>query len=138
MSVKQRLKSLFQARSGSEYAVELAQRFLIPFMRYYNKQSLDESLADFFALNQRKIFYAKATRSFQLPGKYLVAGNRPIQGVGSQEIRNIKLGKVLLIVLDSVDQTAKVEIVVNDQSHCFLLERFEFETIKDWIKIIAD
>ena len=134
MTLKQKLKSFFKARESSDEAVELLKKFIIPFSRNFKRVGVDDVLAAFFAVDDRNFVYVKATRDFKMPGKYYVAGNRPIYGLGP---RQIKKNQTLLMAIDRQDGTARIEAVVDSQPRMFLLEKFEFITIKDWVKPIG-
>lgn len=135
MSAKLKLKSFFKAGEGSESAVELLTHWILPFSRGMKKTSVDDMVAAFFALDDRQIFYVKAKRNFRLPGKFLVAGNRPVYGLGIEHSK-IKKGQVLLVAIDRKEGNARVEVGGPDAEKTFLLERFEFETIKDWLNVV--
>ena len=123
LRLKQRLKSFFKADQTSDAAVELLQYFIIPFSRGMKHAGVDD------------VVYARANRDFKLPGKYFGAGNRPIYGLGP---RAVKGDQTMMLVLDRVDETVKVELKLNGSEHNYLLEKFEFETIKDWIDVIEE
>lgn len=132
-NVKQKFNSFFKTKEASDAGIELLQRFIIPFARGMKRNTVDDVLEAFFATETRGFFYAKANRDFKLPGKYYVAGNRPVYGLAPREI---KKGKVMLIAVDRKDSQARIEIVNKEKSNNFLLEKFEFETIKDWLDVI--
>lgn len=133
-TTKQKLKTFFKARESSESAVELLQKFIIPFSRGMRRVSVDDVLAAFFAIDDRQFVYAKALRDFKMPGKFYIAGNRPVLGAGP---RTIKEGQTLLLVPDRREGTMRIEAVIEKRECNFLLERFEIETIKEWIDVIS-
>ncbi len=133
MILKKRLKKFFRARESSDSAVELLQKFIIPFSRGMKRVSVDDVIAAFFGIDDRHFVYVKANRDFKMPGKYYVAGNRPIYGIGP---RTINKGQSLLYVPDRQDQQARVAAFINGKECNFLLEKFEVETIKDWLDVI--
>jgi hypothetical protein len=135
MSPKTKLKTFFKSGEGSESAVELLVNWILPFSRGMKKASVDDVIGAFFAVDDRLFAYVKAKRNFVLPGKYYVAGNRPVIGAGLA-FRKITKGQVLLMAIDRVDGTARVEVGNPDEGRMFLLERFEVETIKDWLNVI--
>lgn len=135
MSPKTKLKSFFKAGEGSESAVELLMKWIIPFSRGMKKSGVDDVVSAFFSVDDRMFAYVKAKRSFTLPGKYYVAGNRPVYGAGLTW-RKIVKGQVLLMAIDRVDGTARVEVGPPDDGRMFLLEKFEFETVKDWLDVV--
>lgn len=136
MSLKLRLKNFFKARESSEEAVELLRMFILPFSRKLKKTGVDDTIAAFFGIDDRKIVWAKARRNFRMPGKYLIAGNRPLEGYGPSGVRNIRKRQTLLLAVDRDIGRARVELEVEGKSHSFQLERFEFETLKDWVEVL--
>lgn len=133
LTSKTKLKQFFKAEEGSEFAVELLEHWILPFSRGMKKYSVDDVIATFFAMEDRKFFYVRAHRNFNLPGKFYVAGNRPVYGLGDRKI--IK-GQVMLVAVDRKEGTARVEVGGPDAERNFLLERFEFDTIKDWLDVL--
>lgn len=133
MNEKHKLRSFFKARESSEHAVELLEKWIIPFSRGMKRAGIDDVIAAFFALNSRKFFWLRAVRDFTLPGKYYVAGNRPVYGLGP---RKVPVGKVMLVAVDQAEGTARVEIKLDGKYCNYLLEKFEFETVKDWLEVI--
>lgn len=132
--IKKKFKAFFKMKEATDSGIELLEKFILPFSRQTRRLGVDDMLEAFFSLNDRVFLYAKANRDFKLPGKYMLAGNRPVYGLAPREI---KKGKVFLIVLDRKDRTAKLEIVIKEVAHNFLLEIYEFETIKDWLDVIS-
>lgn len=137
-SQRQKFKSVFQT-GGSNEAIELLEKFILPFTKALPiVSSLDEAVLGFFAVHRREFFFARAVRDFNLPGKGYIAGNRPVYGVYP---RRIKKGQKLLIAVDKKEGTARVEVRTaskdgEGEMRNFLLEKFEFETIKDWIEVL--
>ena len=130
MSLKQKLKSFFKAGESSDYAVELLRMFILPFARKYKGRgnTVDDVLSAFFALEARRFVMVRAKEKFRLPGKYYLAGNRPVYGLGP---RNIIKGQKILMAMDRKDSTARLETMIDNHYHCFLLESFELKTIED-------
>lgn len=133
MRLKQKLKTFFKAETSSESAVELLRMFIIPFMKKWNpRASVDDALAAFFSLDDRKIVEAVAKRAFKMPGQYLLAG---ASGTYKHPYKEIKKGETMLIVVDRKDGTAKIDVIIDGKTRTFKLKRFEFESLKDWVDI---
>jgi hypothetical protein len=135
MSPKTKLKSFFKAGEGSESAVELLTHFILPFSRGMKKSGVDDVIAAFFGVDERGFFYCKAKRTFEMPGGYFIAGDRPVQGLKVPQ-RHIKRGQVMLVAVDRETSTARIDVGHVDNSATFSLQKFEFETIKDWLDVI--
>lgn len=133
MSFKANFNRFFKTKGTTDEAIEFTRHFLVPFAKAVKHGVVDDVIAAFFAVEDRKFFWAKASREFKMPGKYYIAGNRPVYGAGP---RKIKKGQTLLIAVDRKEGTARVEATIGERDCNFLLEKFEFETIKDWINVI--
>jgi hypothetical protein len=134
MSLKNNLRRFFGAREASESAVELLRMFIMPFARKYNGRNttVDDVIADFFNVNTRRFYYGTAKRKFKMPGDFLLKGVSRIPGFGPRAIDN---GQGMLMVVDKVSNQVRIETMTQEQRCIYVLERFEFETIKDWLDV---
>lgn len=138
MKLTQAVKNYFKTlRYPTEHTVEFMQKFVMPYWRKWREfnpsGTVDEALADFFHLNDRKVYHANALKDFNMPGQWMKTA-----GVGTYHAkgpRAVKRGQYMLLVVDRVDGTAKVEIELAGKYRIFTLQRFEFETLKDWIDV---
>lgn len=133
MRLKQKLKSFFKTKDASETAVELLRMFILPFMREWNPQaSVDDAVAAFFAVNDRKFYSGKATKPFKLPGRVFKSGARAIMRHGPNDIL---LGQQLLIAVDRIEQEIRIDVRIDGKDKTFLLTKQEFEYIKNSIEV---
>lgn len=133
MRLKQKLKSYFKTKQSSDTAVELLRMFILPFMAVWNpRASVDDAVMEFFGVEDRKFYHANAKKAFKMPGKVLMAGNRPVPRFGA---RDVVLGQYMLLAVDRADQTTRVDINMVGKDRTFLLTRAELEYIKDHIEV---
>jgi hypothetical protein len=134
MSLKNNLKRFFGAKEASDSAVELLRMFIIPFAREYGgrNRTVDDVIKDFFNVDTRRFYHGKATRNFKMPGDYLMKNITRVQGYGP---RTIKKDQGMLMVVDKASNQVKIEVDIEDHYSTFILERHEFETIKDWLDV---
>lgn len=134
MSAKVKLKQLLRTKEVTDDTLEFARMFILPFARKYKVRgaTVDDMLAQFFNINTRKLFYGVAKQPFKMPGSFLRAPRRGVKGYGP---RDIPEGDRMLIIVDSVDQSVKIERLFLDPGPEFLLERYEFESIKDKLDV---
>lgn len=130
-SLRNRLRTFFKTKSSSDISVEILRKFILPFSAQFKGRSvaIDDVIGAFFAIDDRQFYTLKARRQFKMPGKFMMAGNRPAYGIGARQVQKNQL---LLAVVDRKSLTAKIEL--NDQD--FLLEKFELEAIKDWLDVL--
>lgn len=133
--IRKKFKGFFPLNKASDNGVELLERFIYPFIKALPQRSpsIESVLTMFFAAEDRVFFYLRALRGFELPAKLFIAGNRTTHDY--KKVR-IKKNQVLMAILDRRDQTVKIEIIDEEERKNFLLEKFEFETMKDWVEVI--
>ncbi len=107
--------------------------FILPFMKAWDPNaSVDDAAMAFFAVNERKFYHGIAKRAFRMPGRLLLAGNRP---TSRSSARAVVQGQYMLLAIDRVDQNARVDIRLGDKDLTFLLTRPELEYIKDQLEV---
>ncbi len=107
--------------------------FILPFMKAWDpKASVDDAVAAFFAIEDRKFYHGNAKKSFKMPGQILIAGNRPVPRFGAREVTQ---GQYMLLAVDRRDQSARVDIRLTDKDRTFLLTRAELEYIKGNLEV---
>jgi hypothetical protein len=133
--LRKKFRQFFSTSKSSDYAVELLEKFILPFSHEYSKRgaSVDDMISDFFAVDDRLFFYLKATREFTLPGSIFIAGRKTTKAYTKIQVRK---GQRMLAALDRKDSTVRIEIVHYGESKNILLEKFEFEAIKDYLEVI--
>jgi hypothetical protein len=133
--LRKRFREFFATSKSSDFGIELLEKFIIPFAREYSKRgaSVDDMLADFFATDERLFFYLKATREFELPGSLFITGRKTTKAYTRVKVRK---GQRMLAALDRKDETVRIEIVHYNERKNILLQRFEFEAIKDCLEVI--
>lgn len=138
MSIKRKLKSFFRvnkSNEASDTAAELLEKFILPFAKHWNPlASVDDAIAAFFAMDERKFFWGKALKDFKLPGSHLKAGNREIR-MTDPALRLIKKNQMLLLAVDRKDQSARVGIERDGKELTFKLTRAQVEFLKDHIEV---
>lgn len=134
MSLKNNLKKFFGANDASDSAVELLRMFIIPFARKYGGRNttVDDIIHDFFNVDNRKFYRGTAKRSFKMPGDYLKKDVERVPGFGPRAVAE---GQTMLIVADKITNQVKIELTSPHIYSTFILERYEFETIKDWLDV---
>lgn len=128
----------------SDSAVEFLERFLLPFIRKYTHVgtgfdmagNADDVIMAWFNADKRMMVKATAKRDFKMPGLLATAsGGRWAKKVPTLAHREILKGDKLLFVMDSREQSTKVEILKDDQlrPRLFKLSRAETEFLKDQV-----
>lgn len=133
--LKSKFKKFFHTSKTSDSAIELLEKFILPFVQANPARglSVDEVVGDFFAIDDRIFFYLKATRDFYLPGRLFIAGARAIKAQMKVRVRK---GQKLLAALDRADNNVRIELVHMGEEKNFLLEKFEFEAIEDCLEVV--
>lgn len=138
MNLKRKLKNFFvgqknSKQEASESAVELLRMFILPFMKAWNpRANVDDTLAAFFSLDDRKIYHGNAKKPFKMPGEYSITAAR----FGRKApIRDVSKGQYMLIVADRKDMTAKIDIELLGKNRTFKLTRAELEYLKDRVEM---
>jgi len=92
--------------------------FIIPFYQnLQNTQITPEMAVDVFFNNKvRTFFYAKAIKTFRIPGQYV----DPDRTTGNGH-RTIPEGKIMLCVVDNYERTTKVMVRARDRFDEFIL-----------------
>lgn len=136
--VKTKFKKFFSTKQASDEGIELLKKFILPFTQELPQRGIgiDDVLTAFFGLNDRVFIYARAKRDFKIPGGLYIAGNRAVHTHGQNTV--VKKDQVVLLALDRKDNICRLEVVIEGKELNFKLERHEFETIKDWLKVIGD
>lgn len=133
MSLRQKVKRFFKANEASDSAVELLRQFILPFGKSWDpKAGVDDMVAAFFAVNDRKFFHGTAKRNFNLPGQYIHSNIHLMQKKGP---RAVTQGQYMLIVVDAKDQQTKVQIELAGQEREYRLTRAETEFLKDYVEV---
>ncbi len=133
MRLKQKLKTFFKTREGSDTAVELLRMYILPFLKGWDPNaSIDDAIGAFFGIEDKKFFNGIAKRNFKMPGEYMVPAARPTRKFKD---RTVLKGQKMLIVIDRKDQTARVDIIINHKYLTFKLSRPEVEFLKDYVEI---
>lgn len=134
---KSRLKTFFKNKTMSAAGVEFLRFFLLPFLRKYNvpenKKTLniDESIAAWFNTDKRTIVSATARKKFRMPGYMALASG----GKWTARVSNrwVESGQRMLLVIDTKDQTTKIDVVIDGKERLFKLSRAETEFLKDQV-----
>lgn len=131
MRLKQKLKTFFKTKDSSEHAVEFLRMFLIPFIKMWDQNaSVDDAIAAFFSVNDRRFFHGTAMRDFKMPGLYAKAGDVWRKKLGA---RNVRKGQYMLVAADRKTQDARIDITIDGKYLTFKVTRAEFEFIKDYV-----
>lgn len=133
MSFKHKVKTFFRNKDTSETSVELLRHFILPFMRLWNPNaSVDDAIAAFFAVNERRFYHGTAKKPFMMPGHLMKAGDRVSRLKGP---RNVTKGQYMLLAVDRKDQNARIDIKIAGKDKTFKLSRAEMEFLKDYVEI---
>lgn len=136
MRLPQKIKSFFKLEDfgATDATVELMRMFILPFMRKWDPgASVDDTIGAFFNIDHRRIYHGNAKKAFRMPGQWMKTG---AVGTYHHKLNNsIVKGQYMLIVVDRKDGTAKIDVEMLGKTRTYLLQRFEFETLKDWIEI---
>ena len=134
ISLRARLKAFFKVKDSTENSILILEKFILPFAEKFNGdgQHEDTVLEAFFNTSNRHIFEVEAIRPFNMIGGMLTAGNRQIRGLLP---RQIKKGQKMLVTLDRIDETARITFKDKEEEYEYLLLKYEFETIKDWLNV---
>jgi len=107
--------------------------FILPFMKAWNpRASVDDALAAFFALDDRKIYHGNAKKPFKMPGEYKI--KETLWGRRAPH-RDVAKGQYMLIAADRKSQTARVDIELMGKERSFKLSRAELEYLKDKVEM---
>jgi hypothetical protein len=116
----------------SQHGVEFLKLFLMPFLRSYDPgMNLDDAVAAWFNLDKRTMVEAEAKRAFRMPGYVALAAGGKWSARAPH--REIVKGQKMLMVIDSKDQTTKVDVVIEKKDYTFRLTRAETVFLKDQV-----
>jgi hypothetical protein len=136
VSFKQKLKTFFRNRDTSDSAVDILKNFILPFSRQFQGRNttIDDVLESFFNTSTRRFHYLRANRDFKIPGRYMIAGGKSIEGAGP---RAAKKGQTFLVVLDRKENLVKIETKLAGKYHCYLMRAWEFKTMSEWCDVVS-
>jgi hypothetical protein len=133
MNLKRKLNSFFKTKRSSDAGVELLKMFILPFMKAWNPRAgVDDALAAFFVLDDRKIYHGNAAKAFKMPGEYKITES--LWGRRAPH-RVVAKGQYMLIAADRKSQTARVDVELMGKERSFKLSRAELEYLKDKVEM---
>lgn len=130
---RQKIKKFFKTKDATRATEEILEKFIMPFVKRQEEGvSVDDAIAAFFNTDKRVVLHAKALRKFRMPGQHMRIGGPPTKRFG---IRIVPEGTLMTMVLDKKDGTIKIDLTLEGQDITFLLERFEWNYLKDRLEI---
>lgn len=137
LSLKNKIKSFFKTKDSTEASIDILEKFIIPFASMFRSNAgihEDEVIGEFFNVRNRHIHEVVAKRDFMMPGAMVIAGRRTRRGVGD---RRVLEGQKMLVIIDKAENNAKVFYRSGPREVEYLLERYEIETIRDWLNVVG-
>lgn len=108
--------------------------FILPFGASWDpRASVDDMVAEFFAVNSRRFYHGTAIKNFNMPGVYL---HTNVKTTGLKGPRAVTKGQYMLIVVDQKDQQTKVQIELTGKEREYRLTRAETEFLKDCVEVV--
>lgn len=116
----------------------IANLFLGPILRMKPASSVLKSfLEQVFSIENREILKYQAKKSIKVPGLYVEVPNKPIEGSG---YRRIKRGQKVWVRYDyRLPNIIELEFIGGkyNQSQWFKLNKFEWDSIKEDLRLMA-
>lgn len=137
LGLKNKIKSFFKTKDSTEASIDILEKFIIPFASMFQSRKEvheDEVIGEFFNIKNRHIHEVVTNRDFMMPGALVIAGRRVRRGIGD---RRVLEGQKMLLIVDKIDNNAKVLYKQGSKEVEYLLERYEIETIKDWLNVVG-